>query len=79
MAIIRDNILTEGMTGMLGDMLVFKNLRGKTIVCKRPSRPRRQSARQQENRNKFREASAWAKAVLLNPQTKAYYQKKRAG
>lgn len=76
MAIIRDNIVTEGMSGMFGDMLVFKNVRGKTIVCKRPSRPRRQSVRQQENRNKFREASSWAKAVLLNPEKKAYYQKK---
>jgi hypothetical protein len=76
MAIIRDNIVTEGMSGMFGDMLVFKHLRGKTIVCKRPSRPRRQSVRQQENRNKFREASSWAKAVLLNPEKKEYYQKK---
>ena len=76
MAIIRDNIVTEGMSGMLGDMLVFRNWRGKTIVCKRPSRPRRQSVRQQQNRNKFREASSWAKAVLLNAERKVYYQKK---
>lgn len=43
MPIIRDNMVTEGMSGMLGDMLVFKNYRGKTIVCKRPSKPRKQS------------------------------------
>ena len=76
MAIIRDNLVTEGMSGMLGDMLVFKNLRGKTIVCKRPSRPRKQSASQKENRNKFREASRWAKTMLLDPNKKEYYQKK---
>lgn len=76
MAIIRDNLVTEGMSGMLGDMLVFKNLHGKTIVCKRPSRPRRQSVLQKENRNKFREASRWAKAILLDPQKREYYQKK---
>jgi hypothetical protein len=76
MAIIKDNIVIEGMSGMFGDMLVFKNYRGKTVVCKRPSRPRGQSALQKENRNKFREASCWAKATLLDAEKKEYYQKK---
>lgn len=76
MAIIRDNVVTEGFSGMLGKTIVFKQVRGKTIVCKRPVKPRTQSAQQKENRSRFRQASYWAKATLLDPAKKEYYQKK---
>jgi hypothetical protein len=73
MAIIKDNILTEGLSGMIGDVIVFRQLRGKTIVANKPRRPRSESAPQRENRLRFRTASAFAKLALKDPQKKAYY------
>lgn len=76
MAIIQTNSLLRGMSGMFGNAVVFKNLRGKTIAAKCPVRPVRQSAQQQQNRSRFRDASQWAKQILLDAERKAYYLKK---
>jgi hypothetical protein len=76
MARVASNLLIDGLSGMLGRSLVFKNLRGKTIVTHAPAAPKKQSDQQKINRGKFREASMWAKEVLLDPQAKAYYQLK---
>jgi hypothetical protein len=76
MAIVSTNPLVNGLSGMLGRTLVFKTLYGKTIVASRPRPPKTQSESQKANRNKFRDASRWARAELYNPARKAYYQKK---
>jgi hypothetical protein len=76
MAIIKDNIVMEGVSGMLGDVVVFRQLRGKTIMANKPRKPRFQSDLQRENRHRFREASAFAKQAMLDPQKKEYYQAK---
>ena len=73
MAISANNPLTRGLSGMFGDILVFKTLRGKTILANRPRSPRRQSALQRENRLRFREAAQFAKAAMGDPQKKEYY------
>jgi hypothetical protein len=76
MAIVTTNPLVNGLSGMLGRSLVFKNIRGRTIVGSRPRPPKTQSEQQRQNRSKFKQASAWAKIVLLDSQKKAYYQQK---
>lgn len=76
MAIVSTNPLVNGLSGMLGKTLVFKTFHGKTIVSSRPRPPRKESARQKENRSKFKQASAWARHILLDPKQKAYYQQK---
>jgi hypothetical protein len=76
MAIVTNNPLVNGLSGMLGQTLVFKNLRGKTIVAGRPRPAKTQSEQQRQNRSKFRQAAAWAKTVLRDPQKEAYYQQK---
>ena len=75
MAIIKNNDMIEGISGMIGRH-VFKQVRGKTIMCQRPPKPCKQSDQQKENRDRFRKASQWAKTILLEPDKKAYYQKK---
>lgn len=75
MAIIKSNDMIEGISGMIGNH-VFKQVRGKTIMCSRPPKPSKQSKQQKENRDRFRQASQWAKTVLLDPDQKSYYQKK---
>jgi hypothetical protein len=76
MAIVRSNDLIEGFSGMFGDTMVFRNLRGKTVVSQRPKLPKKESEQQKENRSKFRKATAWAQFVLENPERKEYYRKK---
>lgn len=76
MAIIKDNIITEGLSGMLGDVVVFRQLRGKTIMANKPRKPTTQSELQRENRNRFAKASAFAKHILQDPQKKEYYLQK---
>ena len=76
MAIIKNNVILQGSSGMFGKSVVFKQVRGKTVVCNRPAKPSTESNQQKENRDRFRKASAWAKNVLVDPDKKAYYQKK---
>lgn len=76
MAIIKDNIITEGLSGMLGNVVVFRQLRGKTIMANKPRKPRFHSELQRENRSRFAKASAFAKQVLQDPQKKEYYLQK---
>ena len=59
---------------MLGGTLVFKILRGKTIVTSRPRSPKTESEQQRKNRAKFKQGSIWAKTILLDEQKKAYYK-----
>jgi hypothetical protein len=76
MAIIKNNIVMEGVSGMLGDVVVFRQLRGKTIMANKPRKPRFQSDLQRGNRHRFREASAFAKQAVLDPEKKEYYKAK---
>lgn len=75
MAILVNNPLAQGLRGTLGK-LVFRTVRGKTILATRPKAPRKQSELQREHRRRFRRAAALAKAAMLDPQKKAYYWKK---
>lgn len=70
----------HGMTGTIGRLL-FRNVQGRTVVSTRPpkltrSQKQQQSALQRENRTRFRKASAYAKAMMLDPAMKAYYWQK---
>ena len=40
MAKSENNVLTHGMSGKIGDLLVFRNVNGKTIVSKAPAKPK---------------------------------------
>jgi hypothetical protein len=76
MATLRSNPIINGVSGMFGDTMVFRNLRSKTIVSQRPKLPKKQSEQQKTNRSKFRKATEWAQFVLENPERKEYYKKK---
>jgi hypothetical protein len=81
MAIIQTNPLVSGLRGMVGGTIVFKTLRGKTIMANRPRKPSRESKAQRTNRNKFKDATYFAKSMMKNPEKKAYYwrQAKKLG
>lgn len=73
MAHVRENDITEGLSGKFGRKFVFKQLRGKTIVARRAKPTTKESALQRENRDRFKKASVYAKAMMLIAERKAYY------
>ncbi len=75
MASIRNNLLTKGFSGVIGDIM-FRQIGNNTFASKAPRAPKKQSALQRENRMKFKDASLHATILLLDPQKKAYYQQK---
>jgi hypothetical protein len=73
MAQSKDNIITHGLSGKLGNILVFSQRHGKTIVSKVPKHNPEQSAKQKEQVAKFQEAVIYAKTAIKDANTKAAY------
>jgi hypothetical protein len=76
MAIVRNNDVLEGISGSLGDRLVFRRFKNKTVVSLRSTFTTRESVKQKATRNHFRDASTYAKQQLQDPERKAYYEKR---
>ncbi|MBT1703239.1 hypothetical protein [Chryseosolibacter indicus] len=75
MATIRLNPMVKEMRGKLGGIM-FRKVNGTTILSVKPSTPKKQSEQQKANRDKFKEATVYAKFITKDPQKKAYYQQK---
>jgi hypothetical protein len=75
MARVSVNSIAHGLSGRLGGV-VFRQVRGKTIMSNTPSEIKKQSVLQRENRSRFKNASAWAKWQTQDPERKAYYARK---
>ncbi len=70
MAKVRDNILMRGLSGKLGNQVVFRILRdGRTIVCNKPDFSNRKLSKdQKEHHKRFKAAAAYARvAARTNP------------
>lgn len=78
MATIDNNIITKSLHGMIGDTIVFRQVKGKTILANRPCKPRFQSALQKQNRQLFRQATLFAKSAMRDPEKKECYRKMAA-
>ena len=61
MAKVADNIVTTGLSGKLGNQLVFRNRDGNTYVSKAPKKRTVWTPAQMEQRFKFQEAVLYAK------------------
>lgn len=77
MAKVDKNIVIQGLSGSLGDQLVIHMGRGGQTIIRTKPRPssKEPTAAQQETRDRFREASAYAKAAGDEP----VYAEKAAG
>lgn len=75
MAKSENNVLTHGLSGKIGDLLVFRNVNGKTIVSKVPAKSSKApSEKQIEHRENFQEAVIYGNSVRLTPELKALYE-----
>lgn len=72
MAKSRNNIVTAGLSGGIGNQLVFKQVNGETIVAKYPNR-KGSSTPKQIALNKFAKATVYAKNALQNAALKKVY------
>lgn len=80
MAESKNNVITHGLTGLVGDMLVFRNRGGKTFVSSKPKeRTGELSEGQKLQHERFQEAILYAKSATSNPDTKAEYAKAITG
>jgi hypothetical protein len=78
MATVRNNIIMQGLSGGLGNQIILRQDKaGRTIIATRPRRnPNRVfSETQQQHRNNFREAAAYAQSARTAP----IYVSKAAG
>ncbi|NJK94303.1 MAG: hypothetical protein HC905_04585 [Bacteroidales bacterium] len=71
-----DNVLTHGLRGKIGDLLVYRILKnGKTIVAKTPSTANRtQSEKQKQQVEHFQEAVIYGKTVKVTPELRELYE-----
>lgn len=75
MAQSKNNIITHGLSGKIGDLIVFRNRNGKTIVASKPKeRTGELSELQKEHHKLFQQAVIYAKSALTNPETKQAYK-----
>ena len=73
MAKSRNNVVTEGLSGMLARQIVFRQRAGQTIVGKAPVRSQKASQAQQLHQQRFARAAFYAKSALQNSALKQSY------
>jgi hypothetical protein len=76
MAKQKGNVVTHGLSGKIGDLLVFRQVAGKTVVSKVPEQPKTISDKQKEHRERFQRATFYAKSAVEAPGTKELYADK---
>ncbi len=78
MAKIHKNPIVQGLSGKLGDQIMFRRLRdGRTIVCQAPDFSRRVlSTEQKAHHSRFKEGAAYAKSAA---KTQPIYAELAAG
>jgi hypothetical protein len=73
MAKSTNNVLTYGLSGKIGDLLVFRQKDGKTIVAKVPEQSKTTSDKQKEQRKRFQQATIYAKNAVNSAGVKERY------
>ena len=74
MALIKENDLTEGMSGKFGKKIVFRVVKGVTVASRKSTTNTVRTEKQIAHRDRFRLAANYAKAKMLDPDTKADYK-----
>jgi hypothetical protein len=73
------NVITYGLSGKVGDLVLFKQWFGKTIMSKIPVRTAAFTTGQLAIQEKFKQAARYAKNAIKEAATKALYLLKAGG
>jgi hypothetical protein len=71
---IKNNPLLKGASGMLGEVVVYREHRGRIIMSNRPKRGGELTESQRLAKIRFMRGVQYAKAQLLDPAAKAEYE-----
>ncbi|MDR2774850.1 MAG: hypothetical protein LBC19_08935 [Tannerella sp.] len=74
MAKSKRNPVTFGLSGKLGDLLVFRQVGGQTIVSMVPEPSKTVSEKQAAHRRRFQQAVLYAKPAVESPETGEKYK-----
>lgn len=75
MAKSNGNVVTYGLSGLIGKLLVFRQKAGKTVVADRPKKTTHEpTALSLAQREKFKAASRYAKNAISDKALKAEYE-----
>ncbi|MNK15435.1 hypothetical protein D3C87_335730 [compost metagenome] len=68
MAESKNNIITHGLSGKVGDLIVFSQRNGKTFVSRAPRKKTKEDTENQKaHQRKFQKATLYAKSVISDP------------
>ncbi|MDR2409845.1 MAG: hypothetical protein LBE13_17285 [Bacteroidales bacterium] len=74
MAKQKGNIITQGLSGKIGNLLLFRQRNGQTIVSKLPDKKvKNLSEKQKKQQERFKEAIVYASVALKSPEIKDLY------
>jgi len=75
MAESKNNVITHGLSGKIGDLIVFRSRYGRTFVSNKPrERTGEPSEAQQAHKAKFQQAIIYAKSAINDPATMQEYK-----
>ena len=75
MAVVKKNLVTKGLSGKLGDDLVFRQSHGRTILASAPQRSGESTDAQEAQKERFKKATRFAKVQMSIPEMKEEYNK----
>ena len=75
MSVIKNNSLLKGASGMLGKQIVFREIRGRIIMCNRPRTFGILTAHQKKTKERFLHGVQYARKQMENAETKSEYAK----
>jgi len=77
MALVKDSLLLQAVRGTLGDEITIYERNGQIIMAKKRAKSRKKPTKKQlAAREKLEVAAAYAKAMLKDPELKAFYKSK---
>ncbi len=68
-----NNVVTHGLSGKIGDLLIFRQWNGKTIVSSVPRQPKTVSDKQKQQRERFQNAVLYAQSAVAAEGLKEQY------
>ena len=75
MARLKGKSIMNGVSGMVGKQVIFRTLRGKTVVSNRPTNNKSKARKMNPSTRQFKRAQKYAKIRMQDPEFKALYSK----